>query len=115
MFDTDKGGHAATKENAPATNKATGARNRQGDSTTRPRITKTAQVLAHLKRFGSITSIEAFHRYGATRLSGIVHTLRRRGVNIQTDVEKVVDSNGNACPYGRYRLIDGGGHTSNTD
>jgi hypothetical protein len=41
-------------------------------------------VLNHLKEFQTITSLEAISEYGATRLSGIIFTLRKEGYNIQS-------------------------------
>ena len=47
--------------------------------------TQTADVLAHLEKYGSITSMEAIKLYGATRLSDIIFRLRRRGYTITTE------------------------------
>ena len=47
-------------------------------------ISKTDQVLKHLKKYGSITSWTAINRYHATRLSGIIWLLRRRGYEIES-------------------------------
>tara|TARA_B100001094_G_scaffold205151_2_gene199085 strand:+ start:1595 stop:1816 length:222 start_codon:yes stop_codon:yes gene_type:complete len=41
-------------------------------------------VLNHLKKFETITSLEAISEYGATRLSGIIYTLRKEGFNIES-------------------------------
>lgn len=38
---------------------------------------KTAKVLEHLQKYGSITSWEAIEKYGATRLSSIIFNLRK--------------------------------------
>ena len=46
---------------------------------------QTEAVLAHLKKHGSITSMQAIRKYGATRLSGIIYNLRRRGYIITTE------------------------------
>jgi hypothetical protein len=47
--------------------------------------TQTESVLAHLEKYGSITSMEAIKLYGATRLSDIIFRLRRRGYTITTE------------------------------
>ena len=39
-------------------------------------------VLNHLKKIGTITSLEAISEYGATRLSGIIFKLKNEGHNI---------------------------------
>ncbi len=46
---------------------------------------QTEAVLAHLQNHGSITSMQAFQLYGATRLSAIIFVLRRRGYRIITE------------------------------
>jgi hypothetical protein len=45
---------------------------------------QTELVYNHLTRYGSITSIEAFNDYKITRLAALIHTLRERGVQINT-------------------------------
>ena len=46
---------------------------------------QTEAVLAHLKKHGSITSMQAIKMYGATRLSSIIYILRGRGYQIKTE------------------------------
>lgn len=70
------------------------------------RITKTSQVLNHLKQFGSITSIEAIEMYGATRLAAIIFELRKRGYHIETIRMNFIDRYGNACTYGKYVMVN---------
>lgn len=61
--------------------------------------TKQQQVLNHLQNIGSITSWEAIMKYHATRLSGIIFVLRKRGYPITS----IRETNGDSC-YVRYRL-----------
>ena len=56
------------------------------------------QVLEHLKANGSITSLEAFERYRATRLSSIIHRLRGR-YDIST---LMMESKDGGTPYAKY-------------
>lgn len=49
------------------------------------KITKTDKILSHLKTHGSITSLDAFKQYNATRLSSIIFNLRKRGYYIATE------------------------------
>lgn len=42
------------------------------------------RILDHLKKYGSITSMEAFQYYGITRLSARIKELRDKGYNIVT-------------------------------
>jgi hypothetical protein len=66
------------------------------------RITKTSEVLRHLKEHGSITSMEAFELYGATRLSAIVFQLRRKGHPIVSKDERGRDRYGHMVTFSRY-------------
>lgn len=68
------------------------------------KITKTSMVLDHLKKHGSITSIEAIDNYGATRLSAIIFCLRKKGYDIDTINMKGIDRYGNSMVYGKYVL-----------
>lgn len=66
------------------------------------KITKTSMVLDHLKKHGTITSMEAIENYGATRLSAIIFSLRKKGYSIETIDVKGVDRYGNNMVYGKY-------------
>ena len=66
--------------------------------------TKTHQVLFHLKTYGSITSWEAINAYGATRLSAIIFSLRKRGYDISTLGITEKDRNGNSVTFAKYIL-----------
>ena len=48
--------------------------------------TQIEQVAKHLEKHGSITSWEAIMNYRATRLSAIIFILRKRGMQIATDL-----------------------------
>ena len=72
---------------------------------TKGRTTKTAQVLKHLKEKGSIDSWTAIQQYGATRLSAIIFVLRRRGFDIVSIPNSVLDRNNNVCNYTNYELL----------
>lgn len=76
------------------------------ENTNAERRTKTNDIISHLKTKGSITSMEAFNLYGATRLSAIIFDVKRRyGMNIVSDNESCSDRYGHTCHYARYRLI----------
>lgn len=61
------------------------------------------EVLRHIKRYGSITSMEAFEKYGITRLSAIIYILRRE-YEIVTIMRTSVNRYGNEVNYAEYRL-----------
>lgn len=67
------------------------------------RTTKTRMIYWHLKNNGSITSMEAIEKYGATRLAVIIHELRHREhMNIETHNMTCLDRYGNVCNYAKY-------------
>jgi hypothetical protein len=68
------------------------------------KITKTSMVLDHLKKHGTITSMEAIENYGATRLSAIIFNLRKKGYDIGTIDVHSKDRYGNSVVYGKYVL-----------
>jgi hypothetical protein len=70
------------------------------------RITKTDHVLNHLKEKGSIDSWTAIQQYGATRLSSIIYNLRRRGYEIVSIPNSVLDRNNNVCNFTNYQLLN---------
>lgn len=65
---------------------------------------KTQKVLEHLQNNGCITSLEAIELYGATRLSAIIFSLRKRGYNIDTVDLPFTDRFGTKSHYGKYVL-----------
>lgn len=59
---------------------------------------KQKKVLEHLKKNGSITSLEAFELYRATRLSSIIYRLK---TSYDITTLMINEENGSA-PYARY-------------
>lgn len=72
----------------------------QTDSTTKKKMSQEDIVLNHLRRYGSITSMQAFERYQITRLSAKIFNLREEGYRIPMRWE--TSQRGNR--YGRYFL-----------
>lgn len=66
--------------------------------------TQTGDVLAHLIEHGSITTIEAFQKYGCTRLPARIFDYRAKGYNIESDIVAVKNRYGNPAPIAVYRL-----------
>ena len=50
-------------------------------------MTQVEQIAAHLEKYGSITSIEAFGLYRITRLASCIHVMRDAGVEIETEMQ----------------------------
>jgi hypothetical protein len=57
--------------------------------------TQRQMVMYHLQNDSYITSIEAFRDYGITRLSSIIHNLRKEGYE--------TNRFGNAVVYSKYQ------------
>jgi len=68
---------------------------------------KTEAVLAYLKKNPKkgITSLEAFHLCGATRLSAIIFNLRKK-YHIDSIWMEAEDQFGNTCRFTKYVLKD---------
>ena len=63
------------------------------------------KVLRHMRKYKrGITSMDAFSKYGITRLSARVFTLRERGFDIETIMEVGKNDDGNTVQYARYVL-----------
>lgn len=62
-------------------------------------------VLEHLKSGNSLTSLEAIERWGFTRLSAIICTLRKRGFDIETKQKKVRTRFGKETIVAEYKLV----------
>jgi len=68
--------------------------------------TQYDDVINHLKTYGSITSRQAFIRYGITRLSAVIHVLKyKRGYNIKSELESSKNRRGATCTYSVYKLV----------
>ena len=53
------------------------------------RETHKTRLLDYLKKYGSITSLEAIRDLGNTRLSATIYTLKDEGCNIETENTQV--------------------------
>ena len=65
---------------------------------------QTGAVLEHLRTKGSITSMEAFTLYGATRLAVIIFRLRKLGYDIETHDMVRKNRYGETCTFAKYVL-----------
>jgi len=63
--------------------------------------TQISKIKAHLESGWSITPFQALCTYGCFRLASVVFTLRRRGLNIETCMER---NPRNGSRYARYIL-----------
>ena len=61
-------------------------------------------VLEHLRKYGSLTSMDAFKYFGVTRLSAVIFDLRKAGHDIETVWEETENRYDEHCRFGRYYL-----------
>ncbi len=66
------------------------------------KTTKTQKVLEYLQQNNTMTTMEAFELFGASRLPAIIYQLRKKGYNIETKMINSIDRFGNPCSYGLY-------------
>lgn len=69
------------------------------------RITQCEKILAHLKKYGSITDLEAYEMYSVRRLSGRIFELRSR-FNIRTEYTTKPNRYGQKVTFATYVLED---------
>ena len=63
---------------------------------------KTKKVLEYLQTNGSITTLDAFLKFRATRLSAIIFNLRKYGYSIVSVPEKYTTEDGETSYFVRY-------------
>ena len=63
------------------------------------------QVIAYMKEFGSITSLEGFRDLGIARVPNRISELRQRGYVIEGCDDDAPNRWGKATSFKRYRLI----------
>ena len=97
----------ATKENAPATQKATGAKKAQQNSTRRPRTADDA-IRQAFRRGETLTDWEAGDRYGCKRFRTLMSELRHLGWLFHDEWVKGRNRYGNDSRWKEYRLIKAG-------
>lgn len=66
-------------------------------------MTQNNMLIYHMRKHGSITTMEAFQKYGVTRISARIWEIKRMGF----DVETVKETNKNGKTYARYSLKEG--------
>lgn len=66
--------------------------------------TQTIKVREWLESGKTLTSMDAWQRWGITRLSGIIYNLRRQGYTISTSTIDAENRYGEPVRYGSYKL-----------
>ena len=67
--------------------------------------THYTRLLDYLKKFGSITSLDAIRDLGNTRLSATIYTLRSDGHNIESEDMQVNNRWGGTTTVSKYKLV----------
>lgn len=62
-------------------------------------------VLEHLQRGWSITSLEAWEKYGCSRLADVIFKLRKEGYRIDSEMTNGRTKLGAETQYATYRLV----------
>ena len=70
------------------------------------RMTHCQKVLQYMRTHGSITSLEAIHDLGVTRLAARIKNLRNSGYRIDGKTIAVKNRCGEDCRVTRYTLIE---------
>ena len=63
-------------------------------------------VIAYIRAYGSITTLEAFRDLGIARLASRICDLKKQGYNFHRDVAKGTNRFGKKVHFTRYSLIE---------
>ena len=63
-------------------------------------------ILMHMKKYGSITHMEAEREYGIARLASRINDLRRQGVAIKSEIITGKNRREETTHYARYSLAE---------
>lgn len=66
---------------------------------------QTEAIIQYLRKKKSITSLQAFNLFNATRLSGIIYVLKERGFGIETELREVKNRYGHITRVAVYHLV----------
>ena len=69
------------------------------------RPTQKDRIIDYIKRFGSITPMDAFNDLGITKLATRISELKDEGFIFHTTIEKGKNRFGTPTHYARYRLV----------
>lgn len=61
----------------------------------------SALVIEYMNEHGSITSMEAFEHLNVTRLSGVIWSLKKQGVEIKTETTETTETIESFNTHGR--------------
>lgn len=67
--------------------------------------TQKTEVLKYMKSHKGITSIQAFERFGITRLADIIYKLKKDGWDISAESITTKNRYGHVTTYSKYSLV----------
>lgn len=67
-------------------------------------MTQEQMIIRHIKKFGSITPVQAMKEYGIMRLSARILDLKDKGYPIETNIETSENRFGEKVSYAKYSL-----------
>lgn len=72
------------------------------------RPTQTERVLDYMRKYGSITTLDAVLDLGVLRLASRINEIKRIGIPIKKDWTRVKNRFGEDCKVLRYSIDQGG-------
>ena len=66
--------------------------------------TQVQEIIDHMTKFGSITTLEAIFNYGCTRLASRIHDIRKMGIIVNVETVAVKNRSGETVHVARYSL-----------
>ena len=70
------------------------------------KITQKDRILEYIRKFGSISSFEAYADLGITQLGARIDQLKKEGYEFKTEWERKTNRYGEKTDYKRYYLAD---------
>ena len=68
------------------------------------KITQCQRIIDYMRRFGSISTLEAFNDLGVARLASRIHDLREQGYHISSEIKSAKNRYGKKVHFKVYRL-----------
>lgn len=64
------------------------------------------KIIEYMKKYGTITQLQAYVDIGCIRLPSRIHDLRKRGYAIRVETIRVKKRDGGYAPVARYSLAE---------
>lgn len=70
------------------------------------KITQCQRIIDYMRKFGSISTIEAFNDLGVARLASRIHDLKGQGYNITSEIKSSKNRYGESVSFKVYSLVE---------